>query len=236
MDNGSEQEVVIDNEIGAVMVDSENAGASLPDAEEMKIEAGIMTSSQRSKKYKLYGAGIVCLLVLIIGLSVSLSGGKKETSSSSAASDGSGSSSGGGSLTVTVADYGHDGAGSLERYNKAYHFLSEISEEADLSRKLSAQNKAANWIANGDKKMLDIPTTLAGTSSYSFVQRYVLALLYHEWEGSDWTFGAKFLSDDDECNWNIGMQADSKHSYKFGASCYGEDQRIVQLFMRKCPL
>lgn len=238
MDNGTqEQDIVLD-------LESDDVGVSLPNAEEMKLDAVTMSKGReaKAKAFKLYGILFACVLALIIGLAVGLSDKKPDNASGVAATaptggDGSGSVATGDdtSPTVTVNTNGFDGAGSLERYQKTFHILKEISEETVLSKQFTPQNKAANWIANIDEKELDVPTTLAGTASYSFVQRYVLALLYYEWEGSDWTFGSKFLTNNDECDWNIGFQTDAKHSYKFGASCAGEDQRISQIFMRKCP-
>eukprot|EP00545_Synedropsis_sp_CCMP1620_P006942 CAMPEP_0119014334 /NCGR_PEP_ID=MMETSP1176-20130426/9518_1 /TAXON_ID=265551 /ORGANISM="Synedropsis recta cf, Strain CCMP1620" /LENGTH=693 /DNA_ID=CAMNT_0006967489 /DNA_START=118 /DNA_END=2199 /DNA_ORIENTATION=+ len=223
-------EVDLDAEPTDVPVHDTDVGISLPDAEELKMGASTMTSAQAAKKYKIYGIIGACLLVLIIGLSAGLSGGSSDNSTSkSAVQDGSGGD--GESLSVTVDDNGFDGKGSLDRYNKAFHILSELSGEDPVKKRFSPQNRAANWITNGDSKQLPIPTTLAGTSSYSFVQRYVLAVLYYEWDGSDWTFGSKFLSNEDECDWNNGFQADVKHHYKFGASCSGEDQRIAEIFM-----
>lgn len=207
------------HDAGIVAVDSEDIGISLPDAEEMKTAAG-STGQDMVRLYKIIGIVSVCLLVLIIGVSVGVSGKKSSASASEV----------GGGAKVYLVDNGHDGTGSLERYNVAYHFLTEVSSPDDLKIKGTPQNLAANWIANTDSKKIAVPDILDSIGGFIFTQRYVLTVMYYHLGGRGWLFKSRFLTKEHECDWNLGVLADD-HGYKFGASC-GDGNSISEIFMR----
>jgi hypothetical protein len=204
-------------------VNSDDVGISLPDVEEMKTDIG--RRSSKTRQCWTIGIAVVCLLAIVIGLSVGLTG----NNSSSSASANSGSNT----TSDNEGDFGFDGTGSFDRYMQVYNALSEseISPPENLKVLGTPANLACNWMANGDDLQVDIPASLTEVGSTTFLQRYVLSHMYFHLKGPAWTFGDDFLTKKTECNWNRGIKADGT-PYTFGVSC--EDGKTVsQIFMRK---
>lgn len=69
----------------------------------------------------------------------------------------------------------------------------------------SAQYRAAKWLADDDSERLVVPSTTAtatDSSSFNFVQRYVLTVLYFGLGGPSWINNYHFVSNDQhECSW-----------------------------------
>jgi hypothetical protein len=207
-------------------VNSDDVGISLPDVEEMKTDMG--RRSSKTRQCWTIGIAVICLLAIVIGLSVGLTGNNNSASSASANSSNTTSDNEG--------NLGFDGTGSFDRYTQAYTALSEseISPAELLKAMGTPANLACNWIANGDDLQLDIPTSLTDVGSTSFLQRYVLSHMYFHLKGPDWTFADDFLTKKSECNWNRGIKADGT-PYTFGVSC-DDGKTVSQIFMRKFML
>lgn len=90
-----------------------------------------------------------------------------------------------------------------ERYAAAEQFLirSGISSEANLKNVSSPQHMAAKWLANEDGMRLPIPNHMTSKVPKSFVERYVLAVLYFATGGPDWAYQLKFLTGNHVCTW-----------------------------------
>lgn len=208
-------------------VNSDDVGISLPDVEEMKTDMG--RRSRKTRQCWTIGIAVICLLAIVIGLSVGLTGNNSSASSASA-------NSGDNTTSNNEGNLGFDGTGSFDRYMQVYNALSESEISAPESLKVmgTPANLACNWMANGDDLQVDIPASLTEVGGTSFLQRYVLSHMYFHLKGPAWTFGDDFLTKKSECNWNRGIKADGT-PYTFGVSC--EDGKAVsQIFMRKFML
>ena len=236
---------IIDNIEDGGRFDSDGAGISLPSAEEIKTEINVR---RKPVPYKAIALAVVCLLAIVIGLSVGLSGNANASSASSVSAGDSGSVATGGDVATGGGNEGdeeggdneggdnegdgYDGTGSLDRYTQAYNLLKGISSPDAIRSQGTPQYLACNWIANGDQRQIDIPSNTTVEGSHVFVQRYVLALLYYSMGGDKWNsfLTNRFLSSEDECNWNIGMRADDT-IYELGTDC--DVDSITRLFLRK---
>ena len=83
-----------------------------------------------------------------------------------------------------------------ERQQAIKRILANVSSLNDIEDGYSPQNRSAEWILGDDNTRFD-----PALNQSRIVQRYVLALLYHSADGEGWSDGSKFLSLDDECDW-----------------------------------
>jgi Leucine-rich repeat (LRR) protein len=238
-------------------LDNENdgAGISLPDEEKVKTDL----TPRRQFPYRLIVVA-VCVLAIVIGVSVGLSGksispnskvdstGPAKTedpvdkTSGGNVIDGNGDklSNGkegnidtGNEVSNDPADdkTGFNGNGSVDRYNDVLNFLKEVSSEEKLNEKGSPANLACNWISNSDTLQLPVPQNTTSADSHVFIQRYVSALLYFSLDGDTWMFHDDFLKGNDVCSWNRVIHTDDT-SYIFGLSCENSTF-ISRIFMSK---
>jgi hypothetical protein len=105
-----------------------------------------------------------------------------------------------------------------------------ISTRQDLTRTSTPQYQAALWISDNDPEQLEVPNDDLDFSR--FVQRYVLALLYYAWEGSNWINGFHFTTEIHECSWFEGAKDENGERFAIGVSC-DDDLRVKNLLIRK---
>ena len=83
---------------------------------------------------------------------------------------------------------------------KNYLVVNSISSRSKLDDKTSPQYKAAEWIADLDKYQIELPNRLH--AHHSFIERYVLAVIYFATGGEDkWTYQLNFLTPNHVCTW-----------------------------------
>jgi len=92
----------------------------------------------------------------------------------------------------------------------------------------SAQHRAAAFVADGDS--LQMPIT--PETARRFVERYVLALLYYQFNGPRWTYNLKFLSGHDHCDWHENFKNSEGKIVKQGVFC-NEEGYIIELNLCK---
>ena len=83
-----------------------------------------------------------------------------------------------------------------------------ISSRRDLESESTPQYLATDWIAHEDELRLEIPE--ANSEADSFVQRYVLAVLYYALGGPNWKMTMDFLIEKSECSWFDFTGADDR--------------------------
>ena len=213
----------LDLEINEYPIAMEDIGISLPNVEDVKM--GLLPSQRRAKRLLFMASIIVGAVVVIIGLSVGLSGGKSSSGDSPASSSADvvvDSEGGGGGGGTSLPSGGSVDLDSELRYNNAFNFIQDIqlSPKEHMQDSDAAQHKALVWLSTQDVGTDNIPTNMESPGANKFAQRYILAVLYYALGGSNWEFGNDFLSDYDECDWNRGLSAENNKSYKFGASCF----------------
>lgn len=104
----------------------------------------------------------------------------------------------------------------------------QVSTLQDLQDINSAQHRAAAFIADGDN--LHMPLTVENTRR--FVERYVLAVLFYEFNGPNWTYNLKFLSGVDHCDWHDDFETGAGNIIRQGVIC-NEDKHVTELKLGK---
>jgi len=98
-----------------------------------------------------------------------------------------------------------------ERADEIMRKISNVFGDENLSESSSAQYLAYDWVVNEDKKKLC-------PNDNSLIQRYVMAVIFHQWGGKDWNSFAvsdiTYLNEKSECLWH-------------GVTC--EDEKIIKL-------
>jgi hypothetical protein len=107
-------------------------------------------------------------------------------------------------------------------------FDNEVSTLPNLKDVYSAQHRAAAFIADGDAYQIE----LSEENAAKFVERYVLTLLYYQFNGPEWTYNLKFLSDRDHCQWWDTFESASGEELRQGVIC-NEDGYVVELNLGK---
>lgn len=122
---------------------------------------------------------------------------------------------------------------SSTKTSTAVDFLVEngISSRGNFGSVSTPQYQAAYWIANTDPENLAIPSALDESSS-QFVQRYVLALLYFAWNGSDWINSFNFIAGEHECGWFERVPDENGEMFAVGVTC-DENLKVRNLLIRK---
>ena len=183
-----------------------DAGVSLPSPEEVRMDAGVTSSSRslrqgsgRLNTWFCYSIFFFVLLVCIIGLGVGLSN-RNDRRSASNLQDGN-------VRKVSVE--------SLALYLEQ----NGVTSSATIFDYETAQAQAAQWLANADARNLALPSVgVTNKEGYHYMTRYVLATLYFAFQGEEWRFPFNFLSSDDLCNWR-GVLQRGNEVVPYGAIC-----------------
>ena len=107
-------------------------------------------------------------------------------------------------------------------------FNNNVSTLPELREISSAQHKATAFVADGDT--LQMPLT--PETARRFVERYVLALLYYQFDGPQWTYNLKFLSGHDHCNWHEIFENSGGKTVRQGVFC-NDDGYVKELNLGK---
>jgi len=201
-----------------VSAELDEAGASLPNVEELRTSLGgrpssrsrsswrgrnnnSNTSSDNTKvslKWVWIGAALSFLLLVIVLPVVSVKQNQRNNNNNSNSNNSNSNLSRGPDA----------GAPTRPRPSfddvKQFVLQNAISSAADLETEGSPQQRAARWLAEDDPANLIVPSedidTVAG---YRYMARYILALDYYHWQGDTaWYDTLNFLSGDDICFWN----------------------------------
>jgi len=222
---------------------------SMPNLEEARTEGAICAGGAYNKKHygvdSLFGAHflkgkrglvltglMVCALVLIVGFSVAISQNNKVLSANSSSSSG-----------IEPEDPSLSSSRMVSRLDEVHKFLSHrISEMGNLQDPTTPEYKASLWIADQDTRDLPVPTDPDHyDSSYEFVQRYILAVVYFSLDGANWTKKLDFLSEKSECDWHVDLDPEAMPdhekapNWKFGVQCTPSGA-VSHIFMSKLSL
>jgi hypothetical protein len=87
-----------------------------------------------------------------------------------------------------------------------------ISSESDVTNLRSSQSRAIYWLMNDDPANVPVPVPSDSTTydGYMYMVRYVMALNYFAFQGSNWVADLNFMSEKDVCNWNQDVVVDDK--------------------------
>lgn len=208
------------------MLDEENLHDQLPSVEEIRMSA----ASTRTRKHTGGGFGgvaiialvAVCILALIIGLSAGLSGNSKSSGGSASVVD-----------NPVVTNSPTSSPTMLSRMDATIALLSQITD-ADVSNLATPQGQAARWIAIDDGMQLEVPTTTedADDTYDSFVERWVMAVIYYQMNGASWDIQFGWLGDTSVCDWQDSYPAsDGGANRMAGIGCHNE--RVSDISLRK---
>jgi hypothetical protein len=79
------------------------------------------------------------------------------------------------------------------------------------------QHEAAMFIADGDRYRMDMEGE--DGNAQRFIERYVLALLYYQFNGPEWSYNLNFLSNTDHCEWWEKLATNSGNDLRMGILC-----------------
>ena len=187
------EEDVAPFEIGNMQDDEEAASIadpnrhSLPDAEELKLAtAGRKNAFEGCGKMLAWIFLILALIIsLTVGLVVGLNNQQQKTSSQQL----------GNSFTPVPR-------AEVESAMQTYIINNSVSSQSDFSSSTSPQSKALDFLANKDAMQLNAPSSGLDTDEgYTFITRYVMALLYYALGGDLWNYDLLFLSKHETCQW-----------------------------------
>lgn len=174
----------------------------LPSVEEAKLNLGQRQPSglvKRINRHKrcLLVTGLIAL-VTIIGITISASTNNSESS----------------------IGYTPD-----SRFEDVMMFLfnNQISTLPTLEDKQTAEHRAALFVADGDMYQSE----MTEENIHKFVERYILALLYYQFNGPEWTNNYHFLSARDHCTWTTTVTRPAGTFVK-GVTC-NEDGYVTGL-------
>jgi Leucine-rich repeat (LRR) protein len=100
-------------------------------------------------------------------------------------------------------------------------FENGISTLPALRERRSPQRLAAAFVADGDLFQAE----MTGSGYNKFIERYVLAVLYYEFDGPEWTNNYNFLSARDHCEWSVVVSRPAGDFIK-GVECNAEGRVI----------
>jgi hypothetical protein len=107
-------------------------------------------------------------------------------------------------------------------------FANNVSSLPLLREVGSAQHRATAFVADGDTLQMPLTTETARR----FVERYVLALFYYQFDGPQWTYNLKFLSGHDHCNWHEIFENSGGKTVRQGVFC-NDDGYVKELNLGK---
>ena len=191
-------------ELPDLEVQSDDIHDQLPSVEEYKASIAVQPKGVNSMKRNLLILASLSCIILVISLIV------KAAKSPSSTQQGQPDLSG---RTQEV---------------ETFLFNNNISTLPQLQDVGSAQHRAAAFVADGDSLRMPITPETARR----FVERYVLALLYYQFNGPRWTYNLKFLSGHDHCDWHETFKNSEGKIVKQGVFC-NEDGYVIDLNLCK---
>jgi hypothetical protein len=117
-----------------------------------------------------------------------------------------------------------------DRFEDVVMFLfnNQISSLPSLEDKQSAEHRAALFIADGDTYQSE----MTEANIHKFVERYILALFYYQFNGPEWDNNYHFLSGQDHCTWTMTVTRPAGTFVK-GVTC-NEDGYVTGLDLCEC--
>lgn len=132
---------------------------------------------------------------------------------------------------------GYNQVDSILRLNKIETFMIQngvSTQESFASSDDSPQSQAAQWLAWMDTAALNIPDANSNADSvYSFVTRYIIAVLYYATDGTNWERQMDFLSERSVCSWQSMVYAETGEEVLVGIICDSKGL-VTQINLSKC--
>jgi hypothetical protein len=191
-------------------VDLRGAGMSLPDPEELKVHRTVNDGCLKMWAWIIFT--IVAVLSLTVGLAVGLSN-KKEP------------------LGATQSEFVPVTREEVRAAMQNYVIDNKVTSSSDLSSSTSPQSKALDFLANEDPMQLNAPLTdLTSDEGYTFITRYVMAVVFGALDGKNWEYDLLFKSKHDTCDWYDFLPAPVG---KVGVLCSKDTKKVYGLSFSK---
>lgn len=136
----------------------------------------------------------------------------------------------------TPRDFFHFVQGDTDAYLAIRDYIvnvAEVSQQEAFDQTTTPQYLAAQWIAHGDP--LNMPIPIFKDVQYS--ERYIMALLFFAFGGTEWTYQYNFLSGDHICTWfqEFTLQDGSSVLYGIHRCREGDNDEFYphSVFLRK---
>lgn len=228
---------------GVVMADipvhtSASSGASLPSPEDARFDASkpskdVSPDGRQRRFCNKWMIGVTFVLVvvaIILGIALGVTQNAVAQSSTPALPT-TPSNDGGTPPTPPVPR-----KASLDA---VINYLNEagVSSVTDMTKNGTPQNAAAVWLADTDPLNLGIPEDGPSDGGYMYVVRYVLAVVYHSMNGTQWKNQFKFLTGRDVCTWNDIVEVTRngvKDTEPGGVYCDSTTDDISSIHLSKC--
>jgi len=180
-------------------VQSDDTHDQLPSVDEYKASIAVQPKGPSSMKRNIIILVSLSCIILVISLIVKAS--KSSTTSQ-----------------------GQPGLSGRTQEVENFLFSNDVSTLPQLRDVGSAQHRAAAFVADGDALQMPLTTETARR----FVERYVLALIYYQFNGPRWTYNLKFLTGHDHCDWHETFKNADGKTVKQGVFC-NQDGYVIEL-------
>lgn len=223
----------------------ENASASFPSPEELRSSRtsrsgssiwkgasspknGSITATtdrnNKKKSWRLYAIliAIVVLVFLVIVPAVVVSNNNKEEKNQASASD----------------ENADDNAEDRPRPTFAeiieFVIAQNISSEIDVLTPDTPQYKAALWLMQDDPANIAVPTNsdINEYDGYRYMTRYVMAVNYFAFNGTNWEVDINWMTGEDICDWNkqlvINGDVDEIGLFCFNTGVQTEEGTVIK--------
>ena len=109
---------------------------------------------------------------------------------------------------------------------EAWIVQQQYSSEDSLKDSMSPQSYAAKYMATSTT--IQLPTDSTSSDAITWLERYVLTVVYYALNGPRWSYQHSFLDPTVlPCDWNSPIELASMNGYLLeGASCYGTAGRV----------
>lgn len=195
----------------------------LPAVETYKATQADPVAKNKSRRLKIMIAGALSIVFVCVFVTIGVVIGKKESKSATAAapSTNTGNVPPSGAVPTVMKP------GQVSRVAQVVTFVSTTmgwTNATTINDVMSAQYKAATWIADVDSLKMPLE------NSEEFRSRYVLAVFYYATLGHFWDFQLNFLSADHVCLWQADYPGLSGQQIKVGVQCDDSAAVVIKLF------
>ena len=101
-----------------------------------------------------------------------------------------------------------------------------ISTVSDVWGPETPQYQAAMWLMQDDPANVPVPTTsdISTYDGYRYMTRYVMAVNYFAFNGSNWDVDLNWMTESDVCNWNEDVVINGIPE-KIGLFCFNDGEK-----------
>ena len=137
-------------------------------------------------------------------------------------------------LSPTVTFTVPPGTNTQQRTSDTKFFISLFGISVEkMSTEGSPHFKAVEFLAEKDALFLDVPRLESSPGSYTFLTRYVMALLYYSLRGPQWLSPLNFLRSSSVCDWHYTLLDQYGRPLDLGLKCKDGTEELQGIYLCK---